>query len=139
MVAKALKEEIKRLKGIALEMRKDILEMTTICQSGHPTSSLSCIDLLVALYFHEMKYDANNPEWPERDRFIMSKGHAAPALYAVLAEAGYFQKKELKHLRQVNSLLQGHPQSGKTPGVEISTGGLGMGLSVGNGMAWAAK
>jgi transketolase len=85
-----------------------------------------------------MKHDAKNPKMPDRDRFIMSKGHGAPALYAVLAEAGYFPKEELKHLRQINSLLQGHP-SMKIPGIEIATGSLGMGLSVGNGIAWAGK
>ncbi|VVB99422.1 1-deoxy-D-xylulose-5-phosphate synthase [uncultured archaeon] len=135
----ASKDEIARLKEIAIRMRRDILEMTTIAGSGHPTSSLSCIDLMAALYFRVMRHDPKNPEWPERDRFIMSKGHGAPALYACLAEAGYFPKEELKKLRKINSMLQGHPDCRKTPGVEISGGSLGMGLSVGNGMAWAAK
>ncbi|MEM4364229.1 MAG: 1-deoxy-D-xylulose-5-phosphate synthase N-terminal domain-containing protein, partial [Candidatus Diapherotrites archaeon] len=120
-------------------LRKDILYMTTKAGSGHPTSSFSCIDILVALYFNVMNHDPKNPEWKERDRFIMSKGHAAPALYAVLADSGYFSKKEYDGLRQVNCMLQGHPHSVETPGVEISTGSLGTGLSVGNGMAWAGK
>ncbi len=131
--------EVKRLREIAYGLRKDILEMTTIAGSGHPTSSLSCIDILTALYFHEMRHDPKNPEWPERDRFILSKGHAAPAIYACLASAGYFPREELKKLRKINSMLQGHPDSVKTPGIEIATGSLGTGLSVGNGMAWAGK
>ena len=136
---KVSKEEIARLKKIAHGLRKDILEMTTLAGSGHPTSSFSCIDILTALYFHEMKHDPKNPEWKGRDRFILSKGHAAPALYAALCECGYFAKEELNHLRQINSMLQGHPDRLKTPGVEISTGSLGTGLSVGNGMAYAGK
>lgn len=127
-----------KLEEIALRMRKDILEMTTISQSGHPTSSMSCIDILVALYFEEMKFDPKKPDWADRDRFILSKGHASPAIYACLAEAGYFGKEELKHFREIDSLLQGHP-SPKIPGVETATGSLGLGLSVANGMGWAAK
>lgn len=138
-MAGANKEEIMQLRQSAYELRKDILEMTTLAGSGHPTSSFSCIDIMTALYFHEMKYDAKNPEWPERDRFILSKGHAAPALYACLGRAGYFPREETKRLRKINSMLQGHPDRVKTPGVEISTGSLGTGLSVGNGMAWAGK
>ncbi len=133
------KSEVKRLEGIAFGLRKDILECTTIAGSGHPTTSLSCIDIMTVLYFHEMKHDAKNPEWAERDRFIMSKGHGAPALYVCLAKAGYFPAEELKKLRKIDSMLQGHPDRVKTPGVEISTGSLGMGLSVGNGMALAGK
>ncbi len=120
-------------------LRKDILYMTTKAGSGHPTSSFSCIDILVALYFNVMNHDPSDPEWKVRDRFIMSKGHAAPALYAVLADCGYFSKSEYDGLRQVGRILQGHPHSTETPGVEISTGSLGTGLSVGNGMAWACK
>ncbi|HLC92282.1 MAG TPA: transketolase [archaeon] len=136
---KISKDEVKKLQALARSMRKDILEMTTLAGSGHPTSSFSCIDILTALYFHEMKYNAKQPEWAERDRFIMSKGHAAPALYAALCQAGYFARENIKHLRQINSMLQGHPDRLKTPGVEISTGSLGTGLSVGNGMAFAGK
>ncbi len=131
--------EVKRLKGIAHNLRKDILEMTTIANSGHPTSSFSCIDILTALYFSVMKYDPKKPEWSERDRFIMSKGHASPAIYAALCRAGYFAREELLHFRQINSMLQGHPDRVKVSGVEISTGSLGTGLSVGNGMAYAGK
>ncbi|HLC79668.1 MAG TPA: transketolase [archaeon] len=138
-MAKDQKQQIKKLEEITYQLRKDILEMTTIAGSGHPTTSFSCIDLMAALYFSEMKHDPKRPEWEERDRFIMSKGHGAPALYACLGNAGYFSKNEFKHLRQINSMLQGHPDRVKTPGVEISTGSLGMGLSVGNGMAFAAK
>ncbi len=133
------KQEILALKGRAHSLRKDILEMTTIAASGHLTSSFSCIDILAALYFHEMRHDPKNPEWAERDRFILSKGHASPAIYACLCQAGYFPREELRHFRQINSMLQGHPDRLKTPGVEISTGSLGTGLSVGNGMAWAAQ
>ncbi len=130
--------EIKELKETAYHCRKIILEMTTISASGHPTTSMSCIDILVALYFHEMKHKPQDPKWADRDRFILSKGHGAPALYACLGEAGYFDKEAYKHLREIDSLLQGHPST-KIPGVEIATGSLGMGLSVGNGMGWAGK
>lgn len=129
----------KELEEKARLLRKDILYMTTKAGSGHPTSSFSCVDILVALYFNVMKHDPKNPSWKERDRFVMSKGHAAPALYAVLADSGYFSKKEYDGLRQINRMLQGHPHNLETPGVEISTGSLGTGLSVGNGMAWAGK
>jgi len=130
--------EIEKLKEIAKKMRKDIIEMTNISQSGHPTTSMSCIDLMVALYFSEMKHSSKNPTDPDSDRFILSKGHGAPAIYACLAEAGYFPKEELKHLREINHLLQGHP-SKNIPGIEIATGSLGQGLSVGNGIAWAGQ
>ncbi len=138
-MAKAKKEEVKKLRELACGLRRDILEMTTLAGSGHPTSSFSCIDILAALYFREMRHDPKNPQWPGRDRFILSKGHAAPAIYACLARAGYFPREELKKLRKINSMLQGHPDRMKTPGIEISTGSLGTGLSVGNGMAWAGK
>ena len=137
--AKVSKEEITRLKNTAHGLRRDILEMTTLAASGHPTSGMSCIDILTALYFKIMKHDPKNPEWAGRDRFIMSKGHASPALYAALCQSGYFAREELKHFRQINSMLQGHPDRVKVPGVEISTGSLGTGLSVGNGMAFAGK
>lgn len=133
------KELIERLEKIAFEMRQDILVMTSEAGSGHPTSSLSCIDILVFLFFHEMKFDPKNPLWPERDRFILSKGHAVPAQYACLAKAGFFPKSELLTLRKINSRLQGHPDRMKTPGIELSSGSLGQGLSVGNGMALAAR
>jgi transketolase len=135
----ANKELVERLKAIAFELRQDILEMTSEAGSGHLTSSLSAIDILVCLFFHEMKFDAENPFWMERDRFILSKGHAVPAQYACLAKKGFFPKKELLSLRKINSRLQGHPDRVKTPGIELSGGSLGQGLSVGNGMALAAK
>ncbi len=131
-------KDVEDLVKMARVMRKEILEMTTFAKSGHPTTALSCIDLMTAIYFHEMNHDPKNPEWPNRDRFVLSKGHGAPALYACLANAGYFSKEEYKSLRRINGLLQGHPDI-KIPGVEIASGSLGMGLSVGNGMALAGK
>jgi len=133
------KKLVEQFKKTAKELRKDILEMTTEAGSGHPTSSLSCIDILAVLYFHEMKFNPKKPDWPERDRFLMSKGHGVPAQYACLAKAGFFPKSELKTLRKLNSRLQGHPDREKTPGIEISSGSLGQGLSVGNGIALAGK
>ncbi|MEK6941469.1 MAG: transketolase [archaeon] len=130
---------IEKLKKTANELRKDILRMTTEAGSGHPTTSFSAIDIMACLYFHEMKFDPKKPDWPERDRFLMSKGHGVPAQYACLAHAGYFPKTELNSLRQINSRLQGHPDRVKTPGIEVSSGSLGQGLSVGNGMALAAR
>ena len=108
-------------------------------KSGHPGGSLSAVDALVALYFAHMKHNPKRPNDPNRDRFILSKGHAAPALYATLAEAGYFDVKELKKLRTINSMLQGHPVCTYVPGVEASTGSLGHGLSFANGVALAGK
>jgi transketolase len=107
--------------------------------SGHPGGSLSAADILATLYFHEMKHRANEPQWQERDRFVLSKGHAAPVLYAALAESGYFPKDDLWTLRKMDSHLQGHPDMRKTPGVEISTGSLGMGFSAAVGMALGLK
>jgi len=133
------KELIKKLQKISIELRRDIVKMTTEAQSGHPTTSFSAIDVLTCLYFHEMKFDPKKPDWPDRDRFLLSKGHGVPAQYACLSQAGFFPKKELMTLRQINSRLQGHPDREKTPGIEISGGSLGQGLSVGNGMAMAAK
>ncbi len=126
---------IEELKEIARRMRIDILRSITEAGSGHPGGSLSAIDILVALYWGVMKHDPKNPDWPERDRFVLSKGHAAPALYAVLAEWGYFPKEWLWTLRKVDSRLQGHPSRKDTPGVEASTGSLGQGFSVSVGMA----
>ncbi|MBI4045174.1 MAG: transketolase [Candidatus Diapherotrites archaeon] len=133
------KKPVDELKKIAQELRRDIVQMTTEAGSGHPTSSLSCIDILTCLYFSEMNYDPKRPDWPERDRFVMSKGHAVPAQYACLAKAGFFPKQELFSLRKINSRLQGHPDRVKTPGIEVSGGSLGQGLSVGNGMAMAGR
>jgi transketolase len=132
-------EFIKELETIARKVRLHSIEMIYGAGSGHPGGSLSAADILTALYFHLMKHDPKKPDWADRDRFVLSKGHAAPALYAVLAEAGYFPVEELCTLRKMGSRLQGHPCMGKTPGVEMSTGSLGHGLAAGNGMALAAK
>lgn len=130
---------IRDLKKKAITIRQEIIKMTSNANSGHLGGSLSCVDILVALYFHQLKCDPQNPSWPHRDRFILSKGHAAPALYATLALRGYFPKEELSTFRDINSRLQGHPDNRKTPGVEASTGSLGQGLSVGIGMALGFK
>jgi transketolase len=125
---------IEELKAIAKDLRLDILDMTTKASSGHPSSSWSSVEILTALYFGGvLTYDPKNPWWEARDRFIMSKGHAAPLLYAVLARAGYFDRDELWRLRQINSPVQGHPIQGMMPGVEATTGSLGQGLSLGVG------
>ena len=123
----------------ARAVRRHIIEMTAEAGSGHPGGSLSCADILSALYFGIMRIDPERPDWPERDRFVLSKGHAAPALYAVLAERGFFDPGTLRSLRKMGSPLQGHPDCRKVPGVEMSTGSLGQGLSVANGMALAAR
>ncbi|MEW6517415.1 MAG: transketolase [candidate division FCPU426 bacterium] len=120
---------------LALTLRRDIVEMLGAAGSGHTGGSLSCADILATLFTAELRYDPANPKWPQRDRFILSKGHAAPALYAVLARSGFFSPDHLRTLRKLNSILQGHPDMNKTPGVEMSTGSLGQGLSVGCGMA----
>lgn len=132
-------ELVKRLELIALELRRDALTMTTKAGSGHPGGSLSCADLVAALYFHHMRHDPKNPGWEDRDRFILSKGHSCPTVYAALARAGYFPSGELWTLRKMGSILQGHPDMRKTPGIETSTGTLGQGLSIGMGMALAAR
>src|SRR5919109_3862398 len=121
-------------------VRRHIITSTTEAGSGHPTSSLSAVEVAVALYFGGfLRYDPKNPTWPQRDRFILSKGHAAPLLYAVLAEAGYFSKDLLPTLRQLGSPLEGHPNMRRLAGVEASTGSLGQGLSLGIGHALAAR
>jgi len=127
------------LEGHAKAVRRDIVKMLTRAASGHPGGSLSCTDIIVALYFHVMRHDSSRPDWPDRDRFLMSKGHCAPAWYSVLARAGYFPEEWLDSLRMLNSRLQGHPDMLKTPGVEMSSGSLGQGLSIANGMALAAR
>jgi transketolase len=128
-------EKIKQLEETARRLRVDIVKTLHSSQSGHTGGSLSAIDMVTALYFHEMKHDPTNPSWPERDRFVLCKGHAAPALYVALAAAGYFPKEDLMMLRRLGSHLQGHPDSKQTPGVEVCTGSLGQGLSMANGMA----
>jgi transketolase len=127
------------LRAKALEVRRCILTMIHCAASGHPGGSLSATEILVALYYHLMRHDPRNPRWPERDRFILSKGHCAPVLYAVLADCGYFPREDLETFRRPGSHLQGHPAQHKTPGVEASTGTLGLGLSTGLGMALAAR
>ena len=119
--------------------RRDILEMTYAAGSGHPGGSLSAVDIITVLYFHAMRIDPKNPSWPDRDRFILSKGHCCPALYAVLAGKGFFPREELMNLRKFGSLLQGHPDMTVTPGIEMSTGSLGQGLSVACGVAISAR
>lgn len=119
----------------ANDIRKDIVSMIACAGSGHPGGSLSCTDIMTALYFGGvLNYDAQNPQMETRDRFVMAKGHAAPALYATLAHAGYFPREELKTLRKLGTRLQGHPDMNLLPGVEVSTGSLGQGLSVCAGM-----
>lgn len=128
------------LNDISWRLSRQIIEMTTRAESGHPSSSLSAIDILTALYCGGvMRYDSTMPNWPERDRFILSKGHAAPGLYAILAEAGYFDAALLQTLRQIDSPVEGHPNMRRLPGVEASTGSLGQGLSIGLGHALAAR
>ena len=125
---------LQALKERARDFRLDILDMTTRAGSGHPSSSWSCVEILTALFFGGiLRHHADDPWWAERDRFIMSKGHAAPALYAVLAAAGYFSREMLWTLRQINSPVQGHPIQGMLPGVEATAGSLGQGLSLGLG------
>ena len=133
------KIEIKNLEDISKNIRKNIVEMVYSASSGHPGGSLSITDILTVLYFHEMNVNINNPKDEDRDRLVLSKGHCSPALYAVLAEKGYFPKEDLKTFRKIDSYLQGHPDMKKIPGVDMSSGSLGQGLSVSNGMALAGK
>ena len=121
------------------ELRADIIRMITAAGSGHPGGSLSVIDILTVLYAKHLRHDPKRPDWPGRDRLILSKGHACPALYAVMAHEGYFPKEELMTLRKLGSRLQGHPERHRLPGIEAATGSLGQGLSIGLGMALAAK
>jgi len=130
---------IENLKEKARILRRHIVRMIYEAGSGHPGGSLSAVDVITALYFHVLRIDPKNPQWEDRDRFVLSKGHACPALYAALAERGFFPIEELHTLRKIGSRLQGHPDMRKTPGVESSTGSEGQGLSVGIGMALAAK
>ncbi len=131
--------DIDALKDKARILRVEILKMLTIAKSGHTGGSLSAADIVTGLYFYKMRHNPKDPNWKERDRFILSKGHAAPVLYAALALSGYFEKGLLKTLRKLGSPLQGHPCSRKLPGVEISTGSLGQGLSIANGIAMGIK
>lgn len=127
------------LKEQAKEIRKDIVTMIGQAKSGHPGGSLSAAEILTYLYFEEMNIDPKNPKWEDRDRFVLSKGHAAPVLYAALARRGYFPVEELSTLRKIGSHLQGHPDMNKVPGVDMSTGSLGTGFSAATGMALACK
>ncbi len=133
------KEIINSLEETAKAIRRSIVTMLGEAGSGHPGGSLSSTDVLTALYFHEMKLDPGNPQWDKRDRFVLSKGHAAPLLYATLAQRGYFPKEELMTLRKMGSRLQGHPVMDKVPGVELSTGSLGQGISMAVGLALAGR
>lgn len=128
-----------QLKNIAQNIRVNIVKMLAEARSGHPGGSLSMVDILTVLYFDKMNVNVDDPKWKDRDRFVLSKGHGAPGLYAVLAEKGFFPKEELLKLRKCDAMLQGHPDTKGTPGVDMSTGSLGQGLSVANGMALAGK
>lgn len=134
-----IKTNIQTLREHARELRIDILKMLNKASSGHTGGSLSAVDIITTLYLHKMKHDPKRPEWKDRDRFVLSKGHGAPALYATLARSGYFDREELFTLRKLGSSLQGHPCRISTPGVEVSTGSLGQGLSMANGIALALK
>ena len=127
------------LSKVCRQVRRDIITMTANAGSGHPGGSLSAVELMTSDFFNHMRVDPSNPHDPDRDRFVLSKGHCAPALYAVLAERGFFGKEELETLRHIGSRLQGHPNMNDTPGVDMSTGSLGQGISAAVGMALAAK
>lgn len=129
----------KDLERVAKQVRRHILTATHAAKSGHPGTSLSTVEILTSLYFGVLRHDPKRPWWEERDRFVMSKGHGAPALYAVLAEAGYFGRELIPSLRKIGSPLQGHPHYRSLPGVEASTGSLGQGLSIAIGMALSAR
>ena len=132
-------QDVERLEAQAVQIRKDIVSMIHDAGAGHPGGSLSAVEIITALYFHVMRIDPARPAWSERDRFILSKGHSCPALYAALARRGYFDPALLGTLRRYHSILQGHPDMRKTPGLDMSSGSLGNGLSCGLGMAMAAR
>lgn len=134
-----MERTLDQLKDIAKEIRKDIVTMLTESASGHPGGSLSAVEILTTLYFNEMNVDPSNPKNPKRDRFVLSKGHAAPVLYSTLVEKGFFERSELMKLRKIGSILQGHPNMNYVPGVDMSTGSLGQGISTAVGMALAGK
>lgn len=129
----------RELAGIANTIRQHIVRMIAEAGSGHPGGSLSAVEIITALYFHFMKVDPENLFWPDRDRFVLSKGHGCPALYAALAEKGFFPREDLMTLRKIDSHLQGHPHRASTPGVEVSTGSLGQGLAQAVGMGLASR
>ena len=134
-----MEKDHSNLERIALRIRRAIIEMTHAAKSGHPGGSLSSVEILTALYFAIMRIDPERPDWEDRDRFVLSKGHASPALYAALALRGYFPEEALLWFRRIDSMLQGHPDMKGTPGVEMSTGSLGLGFSAACGMALAAR
>jgi transketolase len=138
-VATSRDELIRTLEGHADQLRRDILAMLADAGSGHPGGSLSSAEIVAALFFYKLRFDPKNPRWPGRDRFVLSKGHAAPVLYAALARTGYFPVEELSQLRKLGSHLQGHPDQRLTPGVEVSSGSLGNGFSFAQGVALAGK
>lgn len=131
--------DLEALKAQCTVIRRDIISMLAMAGSGHPGGSLSAVEILEALYGYKMKVDPHQPDMPERDRFVLSKGHAAPALYAVLANRGFFDKEEYARLRKLGGMLQGHPDKNKCPGVDASTGSLGQGVSISVGMALGLK
>ena len=137
-VASASGFSVPALRDMARRLRRHVITMTAAAGSGHPGGSLSAADIVAALYFKVMRHDPENPQWEDRDRFILSKGHSAPVLYAALAESGYFPTEHLSTLRKLGSRLQGHTDRNLTPGVEMTAGSLGMGLSFGIGVALAA-
>lgn len=134
-----LNYSVEQMQAVAHDIRVDIVESLHCAGSGHPGGSLSAVEMLTVLYFHQMNIDPQNPNWEDRDRFVLSKGHAAPVYYAALAERGYFPKETLKTLRQIDSPLQGHPDRKKVRGVDMSTGSLGQGISAAAGMACFGK
>ena len=136
---KITEDDIKELKEKAKSIRQDILEEVYSAQSGHPGGALSIVEILTVLYFNQMNIDPKNPKNEMRDRLVLSKGHCCAALYATLAERGYFDKEELKSFRKINGMLQGHPDMKHIPGVDMSSGSLGQGLSAANGMALSSK
>lgn len=131
--------DVKKLQEIAKEVRKGIIEEVYQAQSGHPGGSLSVADILTVLYFNELNINEKNPRWDKRDRLVLSKGHCSPALYSCLANRGFFDIDKLQDFRKISKKLQGHPDMNKIPGVDMTTGSLGQGLSAANGMALAAK
>lgn len=132
-------QDVTRLQAKALDIRHDVLNMIYLAKAGHPGGSLSAVEMVTALYFHVMNIDPSNPDDPNRDRFVLSKGHSCPVLYAALAERGFFDKKELNTLRQYHSMLQGHPDMNKVPGLDMTSGSLGNGLSIAVGMALSGR
>ncbi|HSV86128.1 MAG TPA: transketolase [Levilinea sp.] len=139
MQAEKVHLSVEELKQKAVEVRQDIIHMISVAQAGHPGGSLSATDIVTALYFRLMNIDPQNPAWEDRDRFILSKGHACPVWYAALCERGFFEKSHLDTLRKLNSMLQGHADMNKTPGVDFTVGSLGQGISAGIGMALSGK